>query len=105
MKNYNTIFIDFVPSDFSSYLEKKKYIVVIDYFSLYKPFVLRELNIWYLLFKIINELDVKNIFFINAEEFNVFEYFHNFLYSDRKDIIIDRLIELIEMERKIMSLL
>ncbi|MCS7165304.1 MAG: hypothetical protein RMJ51_03385 [Candidatus Calescibacterium sp.] len=104
MSNYNTIFINFLPSDFSSYLKGKDYIVVLDYFSLYKPFVLKELNIWYLLFKIINELNVKNIFFVNAEEFNVFEYFHNFVYSDRKDVIIDRLVDLIEMERKIMSL-
>ncbi|MCS7243223.1 MAG: hypothetical protein RMJ36_00585 [Candidatus Calescibacterium sp.] len=110
LKDYNPIFINFVPSNFKLYLSNSQltsdnYFVVIDYYSLYKPFILKELNIWYFLFKIVNELNVRNIVFLNTDEFNVFEYFHQFIYSDHGESIIRRLSDLIEMERRNIALL
>lgn len=101
-ENYNVVFIDFLPSDFSyfnrNYTGEK--IFIIDYFSLYKPFIIKELNIWYILFKIVNEIDVDNILFINSEEFTVFDYFREFIYNE-SEFLINRLIDLIDMEKRL----
>ncbi len=104
-KDFEKIFIGnndakFVPTNFSCFVPKnEKIIFIIDYFSLYKPFIIKELNIWYILLKIVNETKVENILFMNAEEFNVFDYFKNFIYSP--DEVSKRIEELIELERRI----
>ncbi|MFN3995404.1 MAG: hypothetical protein ACK4GR_02600 [bacterium] len=100
-------FINFLPSNFSYYLgntwvdNSREYVVVIDYFSLNKPFILKELNIWYVLEKLVNQVPLRSIVFINCEEFDIFEYFSQF-FEDEK-ILIKRLEELLILERKLIS--
>jgi hypothetical protein len=94
----DVIFVDFLPFDFSLFLEHKNYVVVIDYFSLSKPFIIRELNIWYILFKIVNELVVDSIVIYNNREFDIYQYFHQFIYDEER--VIEKLISIIEIEKR-----
>ncbi|MEN3015046.1 MAG: hypothetical protein ABDH21_03185 [bacterium] len=94
-------FLDFLPFDFAYYVGKEKVVVGIDYFSLSKPFIVKELNLWYILFKVINELNVESLFLFNTEDFSTFDYFHQFIYSNDFEDLIDRLVELVEIENRI----
>ena len=101
--NFNTKFIDFLPSNFYHYVGNKEYFVIIDYFSLFKPFVIKELNIWYILLKFFEGVNIKNIVFVNIDDFDVYSYFYQFFMDDK--LIIDRLSELVYMERRMGDIL